>query len=142
MKNTLVILAVMLAAGVVNAGMDDRLFAMPIIGVNTNVKTYVLRGELEGIHVDVPTAGTCTVTVTSEEMTVFSKASIAADTYFSPRLALSKTDGAAATFVGGSNNTANAWYDNIPLAGPITVKVIGQAATVTNTYNVTLIYKQ
>ena len=146
MKNTgLIALAVSaFIAATASAQMADTDFAVGIVGTNTAAKTYVIRGELESIYVDVPASATNTVVVTSEQGTLFSKSSIAADAWYLPRVATHTTAGAAATFVGGTNDTANVWYSKVAMAGPITVTVTGENAALTNatTTTVTLIYRK
>ena len=123
------------------AQMDDRDYKVAVTGATTNSVSYVLRGELEAVHVDVPAGATGTVTVATSQGTVFSKAAIDADAVYFPRVALMTTAGVAATFVGGTNDTANAWYGKAPLAGPVSVTVIG-TGTNAATYNVKVIYKK
>ena len=146
MKNTgLIALAVSaFIAATASAQMADTDFAISLVGTNTAAKTYVIRGELESIYVDVPASATNTVVVTSEQGTLFSKSSIAADAWYLPRVATHTTAGAAATFVGGTNDTANVWYSKAAMAGPITVTVTGENAALTNatTTTVTLIYRK
>jgi len=146
MKNTgLIALAVSaFIAATASAQMADTDFAVSLVGTNTAAKTYVIRGELESIYVDVPASATNTVVVTSEQGTLFSKSSIAADAWYLPRVATHTTAGAAATFVGGTNDTANVWYSKAAMAGPITVTVTGENAALTNatTTTVTLIYRK
>jgi len=144
MKKALTGLAAFMATSVaLFASMEDRDFSCTVIGTQTNAVTYVLRGELEAIKVDVTAPSTGTVTVVSDELTLFSKASIAADATFLPRAATHTTAGIAATFVGGTQNVANVWYGKQPMAGPVTVTLIGEnGAAVTNNTKVTLIYKQ
>ena len=146
MKNTgLIALAVSaFIAATASAQMADTDFAVSLVGTNTAAKTYVIRGELEGIYVDVPANATNTVVITSEQGTLLSKASIAADVWYLPRVATHTTAGAAATFVGGTNDTANVWYSKAAMAGPITVTVTGENAALTNatTTTVTLIYRK
>jgi hypothetical protein len=145
MKKTGMIALLLLAfAARAGADVDGRTFAVSLIGTNVASKTYVLRGELESIYVDVPASATNTVVVTSEQGTLFSKASIAADAWYLPRVATHTTAGAAATFVGGTNDTANVWYSKAAIAGPITVTVTGENAALTNatTTTVTLIYRK
>jgi hypothetical protein len=144
MKKALTGLVAFMATSVaLFASMQDREFSCTVVGAGTNAVTYVLRGELEAIKVDVTAPSTSTVTVASDQLTLFSKASIAADATFLPRAAIQTTAGVAATFVGGTNNAANAWYDKQPMAGSVTVTLVGEnAASVTNNTKVTLIYKQ
>jgi hypothetical protein len=149
-KTGLIALAVTaFMATTVSAQIADTDFAVSLVGTNTAAKTYVIRGELEGVYVDVPANATNTVVITSKQGTLLSKASIAADVWYLPRLATHTTAGAAATFnVYSSTNslTANAqtWYSKAAMAGPITVTVTGENAGLTNstTTTVTLIYRK
>lgn len=80
------------------AGMDDQDFAMGnIVGAATNTKTYALHGTLEGVYVDITASATCTVTVASDETTLFTLAGIVADALYNPRATMHTTAGAAAT---------------------------------------------
>jgi hypothetical protein len=142
MKKLMVIAAALMVAGIgYGQQMDSHTFAVPVIATATNTSAVVLRGEVYSVKVDVAANATGTVSIATAESTVFSKASIAADATYFPLAAAHTTAGAAATFVGGTNDTANAWYRPIPLAGLVTVTVIGQSAG-TNTYNVTVVYKK
>jgi hypothetical protein len=87
------------------------------------------------------------VTVTSSQQTLFTKA-VTADGWFPLRYAMYGNTGSALTWTsyGGANNStnyANTIYDKAPLAGSITVKVVGgNGANKTNTTAVTVVYKQ
>jgi len=151
MKNTGLIAFAVFAfiAATASAQMADTDFAVSLVGTNTAAKTYVIRGELESIYVDVPASATNTVVVTSEQGTLFSKSSIAADAWYLPRVATHTTAGAAATFnTYSSTNSlvanAQTWYSKAAMAGPITVTVTGENASLTNatTTTVTLIYRK
>jgi hypothetical protein len=145
MKKGLIGLAVFAIAGASFAGMEDREFNLTVTGVTTQSVTYVLRGTLEAVNVDVTAPSTSTVTVASDELTLFTKSGIAADATFLPRAAAHTTAGAAIQFYTGNetNWTSTALYQAQPLAGAVTVTLVGQnAASVTNNTKVTLIYKQ
>lgn len=123
--------------------MDARDFELAVTGTNTTTKTYTVRGSLEAVYVAVPAgAQTGKVTVASSELTLFEQDAVAASAAFLPRAATHTTAGVAATFVGGSNNTANAWYACQPMAGPVTVTVVGQSAATNGNYTVRLIYRR
>ncbi len=122
------------------AEMDSKTYTLQAIAGATNSQTIVIRGELEAIKVDCVGASTGTVTVTTAELTAFSKATILADATFLPLTAAHTTAGVAATFVGGTNDTANPWLCKVPLAGAVTVRYIGESATTTNNVIVTLVY--
>lgn len=140
MKKISAFLVVALVAVASFADMDNRVFTIANIGTTTNSQTFVLRGKLEAVKVDVTAPATNTVTITSGELTLFSKASIAADATYLPRAATHTTAGAAATFVGGTNDTANVWYATQPMAGEVTVTVVGGCPAATNNTIVTIIY--
>ena len=132
---------VAIAALPVFADMDSKEYSLRVIGATTNSSSIVIRGELEAIKVDLTAGQTNTVRVTSGELTLFEKATIGADATYLPRAATHTTAGVAATFVGGTNDTANVWYSKQPMAGTITVRVIGESAG-TNTVVTTLIYNK
>jgi hypothetical protein len=134
-------LAVVAGGMVAIAEMDSHTFDVSVIGTATNASAVVLRGELKSVKVDVAANATGTVSIATAESTVFSKTGIAADATYFPLAAAHTTAGVAATFVGGTNNTANAWLVNQPLAGLVTVSVIGESAG-TNAYAVTVVYKK
>jgi len=141
MKRMLIIAALVAVCSVAHATMDDRYYSVTVIATATNSQSFVLRGELEAVAITIPTGSTGTVTVATQQGTVFSAAGLTASAVYFPRVALSTTAGVAATFVGGTNNVANAWYGKAPLAGPVMVTVIGQSAG-TNTYGAKIIYKK
>ena len=141
----MIMLAVFALAGASFAGMEDREFDLTVIGASTQTVTYVLRGTLEAVNVNITAPATSTVTVASDELTLFTKSGIAADATFLPRAAAHTTAGAAIQFYTGNetNWTSAAQYEAQPLAGAVTVTLVGQnAASVTNNTKVTLIYKQ
>ena len=142
MKKFLVFTIVALAGISAFAEMDSKRYTLQAIAGATNSVTLALRGELEAIKVDCVGTSTGTVTVTTAELTAFNLATITADATYLPRAATHTTAGVAATFVGGTNNAANAWYDKIPLAGDVTVRYIGESAVTTNNVIVTLVYKK
>jgi hypothetical protein len=129
------------------AGMDNVPYKVSVIASETNSATYVLRGTIESIYVDVADLSTNTVTITSDQGTIFTKAGITADTQFFPRVAGQTTAGVAYTFStlgsdsGGAttNLFTSAQYDKIAVAGPVKVTVIGQNASTTNTTTTTII---
>lgn len=136
-------------AGMAFGDMDDKLYNLTVIGAGTNTGSIVLRGTLEAVAVDVTAPSTSTVTVaTSDGRTLFTLAGIAADAVYYPRAASHTTAGGLATFnshwstnAGVTSVEAQTWYVKQPMAGPITVTLVGQNDTsVTNNTKVTLIY--
>jgi hypothetical protein len=143
MKKLFISVAVLAAlASVAGAAMDSRDYSSTLVTTAASTQSFTLRGTLNCVYVDLPTGKTATVAVATSEGTVFTKADIAADTAFYPAIPMVKAaDGAAATFVGGTNDTANAWYAKPALAGLVTVTVTPKAETTgTNTYGVRVIY--
>lgn len=137
-------------AGVSLGDMDDKLYNLTVVGSLTNSSSIILRGTLEAVVIDVTAPSTSTVTVaTSDGRTLFSKADIAADAVYHPLAASHTTVGGLATFstysVTGDVAAAHTqtWYVKQPMAGPVTVTLVGQNGTsVTNNTKVTLIYSR
>ena len=136
------------------AGMDNAVYRIQTDGANsTNSATYVLRGTVEHIYIDVPPLSTGAVTVASEHETIFSKTGIAADACYTPRKAAQTYTGAALSWTElGSNNdgpTTNVvtstqgigGSEKYAVAGDVTVTVVG-ASTGTVTYVVTIVYNR
>ena len=139
--------AFVMLAGVGLADMDSKDYNIAVIGNTTGSASYVVRGELEGVYVNVP-AGTMTgtVTVATSQETLFTRA-ITADGMYRPRVSTHTTAGAAATFNVYSNTAATAsagiaqtWYSKAAMAGLVTVTV-AQDGPGTN-WVVTLLYKK
>jgi len=129
-------------SGLALAVMDDQPFVSTVAGVQTNAQNQVLRGELYAIHFDVAASSTQTITVATARQLIFKK-DVTADGIYYPMVPLCATNGNAITFVGGTNDTANAFYGKIPLAGKVTVTVLGgNAVTSTNANTTTLIYNK
>jgi hypothetical protein len=143
MKKLALTLALALIGFAAIAGMDNKPFTGTPNGATAVTNNLVLRGELEGIHIDVTAPATNTVTVTDEYgRTLFTKSGIAADAYYGLVFAKYTSTGAAATFVGGTNDTANTVYGKAALAGKVTCVVLGANAAVSNACTVTLIVNQ
>jgi len=144
MKKLCIILAVSaLCAITASAVMDNKPFTGTPLGATAVTNSIVLRGELEGIHIDVTAPATNTVTVTDDYgRTLFTKSGITADAYYGLVFAKYTSTGTAATFVGGTNDTANTVYGKAALAGKGTCVVLGAHAAVSNACTVTLIVKQ
>lgn len=117
--------------------MDTRVYTVTSIGTNAASQTFVLRGELESLYVDVTATKTQTVAVASAFGTAFS-AAITADAVYYPRVQEQTSAGAAIT----SGSTTNTSFGKFPMAGPVTLTVTPAADTTgTNTTTVTVIYK-
>jgi hypothetical protein len=126
--------------------MDDKDFSATVAGTSTGTAAYVIRGELEGIYIDVTTATTTTQTVTlaSSQQTLYTK-DISADVWVPLRFVQYGSTGSALTYYTGNetNWTSTAVYGKAPLAGSVTLTVVGKnAASTTNTTAVKVIYNK
>lgn len=117
--------------------MDSRTFTLSHIGTNVASQSFVLRGELQSVYVDVTANKTQTVAVASAFGTALSQ-SFTADAVRYPRVQLQSTAGTDII----SGTTSNTAFGKFPMAGAITVTVTPAAnSTGTNTTAVTVIYK-
>jgi len=120
--------------------MEGRQFSVTAIGTNVASQTFVLRGELEAVYVDITATKTQTVAIATAQGTAFSR-SITADGLYFPRAQIHDSAGNAQTVVDGGANT-NKVFGKFPFAGPVTLTVTPAADTTgTNTTTVTVIYK-
>jgi hypothetical protein len=126
-----------LMAASVFAGMDDRDFSFSQLGAATSTVSYVLRGELEGVHIDVAPVTTQMITVTTAQQILYSNATVTADAWLPLRYAMVDSSGTSLI------NTTNNVYEKAALAGSVSVLVLGKnGATTTNATTVKVIYKQ
>jgi len=140
MKKLIAFILCAYAVGVAAQTMDTRVFTFSNIGTNASSQTFVLRGDLEGVYVDVTATKTQTVKVATSYATALEQ-SFTADGARFPRVQLHNSAGVAQTAVDSGSNT-NAVLGKFPLAGPVTVTVTPAANTTgTNTTTVTVIYK-
>lgn len=124
------------------AGMDTVVYTLSDIGhstASTGTATYVARGLIESVYVDVTALTTGTVTITSSSETILSK-SITADANFYPRVAGQTTAGAAATWTELGSNldgqttntiTTTKFGEKIAVAGDLTCKFVGSTPAIT-----------
>jgi hypothetical protein len=134
----------------VYAGMDTVKYTLSGIGKlasSTNSATYVVRGMVESIYCDMTALGTGTVTVASDQGTIFSK-SVTADGQYFPRAVGQTTAGATLTWGASGTNGADGvgvtytptGTEKIAVAGDVTVTLVSAVeATVTNNAVITLI---
>ena len=128
--------------GYAMATMWARTYTISVVDTASASNTFVLRGEIYGIHVDVPTGATGTVNVIhlfnddNASFTILNKASISSDTLFCPRQPAEDAAGADVTYDG-----SNEIYVPFPMAGKIKITVTGESAG-TNEYKINVIYKQ
>lgn len=145
MKKLFAILALVSLCGIAQAGMNDISVSYTLITTNSDSDTYTLRGELEGVYVNVAATKTNAVLITDEFGSTLFNAAISTDGFYPIRVPLYGTTGALITFIGGgaTNDTANTWYGKYPMAGEVTIRIAGHgASTGTNAVSATLIYNQ
>lgn len=131
MKYLALAVAFLVAVFSVKAEMDSVKFTLSTATTNVASKAYVIRGQIEGIYVDVTANKTQTVAVATAQDT-FLSASITADAMYYP-VQVGNNDSGAAT------NT----FVRFPAAGDVTVTVTPAAGTTgTNTTEVTVIYSK
>jgi len=137
------------SAGVALAGADSKLYALESVGLVTNAKTYVIRGEIEAVYIDVDTATTRTNMVYVTDpfgVVIFSNATLTADAKYYPRKQGQTTAGAALSWTeaGTQTNTVTTTYfaERFAVAGEVTATYVnvGTSTTQTNGADVTVIY--
>jgi len=119
-----------LAPLALGAGMLTRDYDVTVIGTATNSKEFVVRGYLEGIHIDAPAGATGTVSVATLGSTFFTAADAAADVVYFPVFPVHNSTG----------TVVSAEYTKWPLEGKTKVQVIGGSAG-TNTWGIGLIFR-
>jgi hypothetical protein len=133
-------LCLLVLAPVAFADMDNEPFSATVIGLATNSRTIVVRGALEAVHYDITAGSTSDVRVTSTQGTLFEKTGVIADGFWLVAAPVSSTNGTLlGAFQGAGSNTL---VRALPMAGPITVRVIGGAEIQTNSYTTTLLYSR
>lgn len=124
--------------------MNDLPVTFSLITTNSDSETYVVRGGIEAVLVDVAATKTNVILITDAVgATVFS-ATVAADAVYPIRVPVYGTTASALTFVGGgaTNDTVNSWYGVYPSAGALTIRAAGAANTTgTNSVTVKVIYR-
>jgi len=138
----------LLAVYAASGQMDSLTVTHSLITTNSATDTYVLRGEIEGVYVDVAATKTNVILITSEEQTIFS-ATVSADKYYPIAAPLYGTTGSALTesYSIWDNITnsvgTNPLYGKIAVAGDVTIRAAGAADTTgTNAVSVTVIWKK
>jgi hypothetical protein len=142
MKKVFAFLAqcLLVLAPVAFADMDSEPFTDTVIGLATNSRTIVVRGALEAVHYDITAGSTSDVRVTSAQGTLFEKTGVIADGFWLVASPISSTNGTLlGAYMGAGSNTL---VRALPMAGPITVRVIGGAEIQTNSYTTTLLYSR
>jgi hypothetical protein len=108
----------------------------------------MLRGELEGVYVDVADNKTNVVLVSAPEGTLFTK-TVSSDAFYPIRVPLYDTSGVALTethYFHGDNLTNSytvALIGKMPLADVVTIRAAGAANTTgTNSVTIKVIYNK
>jgi hypothetical protein len=135
----IVFVSMFMLAGLSLAGMDDVQFGGSVKNTSAITNAYVVRGEIGGVLVTLPTAMTCTVAITSSEGTIFSKTvgGAAGSSYYELRYPAYGSTGSALTF------DTNVVYTALSVASKVTAVTTGVApASGTNTVVVQLNVKK
>lgn len=118
----------------------DYSFTVPLATAVTN--TYVVRGAIKGIYVNVPAGKTNDIDVTTSQDTVLSVNGVTADTMYYPNVTLQNNAGASLDTDPAAANT-NLVFGNFIAAGDLTIVVDAAANTTgTNDTTVTVIYQE
>jgi hypothetical protein len=149
MKKLLTLAAIVLCASYALAGVDSVAYSLTQTRHLTNSVTYVLRGHIESIYVDIAANTTNTILVTDSYGTILTKSGITADARYNPREQAQTTAGAASTWTELGNDASGAttnavttgkFGERIAVAGPVTVALFSPAAITTNDATVTILY--
>jgi len=148
MKKLVYILAVLVAFSVTaNAELDNVSYTLTSITTNQSSSAYIVRGEIEGVIVEIPTGKTGTVTVaTASGVTLYTGSALtsATDGYVALRYPAKTSAGATITHLTGqpalANAATNIIYTKIGVAELVTATIAPAADTTgTNTYSVKLV---
>jgi hypothetical protein len=148
MKKIVYFLAVMVAFSFsAFAEMDDVSYRLSSITTNTDSAAYIVRGEIEGVIVEMPTGKTGTVSiVTASGVTLYTGTALtpATDGYVALRYPAQSSAGANLTAItaqaAAANAATNIVYTKIGVAELVTATITPAANTTgTNTYSVKLV---
>jgi len=149
MKKIAILIALVLAAISVpaHAQMDDVPYSLTSITTNQASAAYIVRGEIEGVIVEMPTGKTGTVSiVTASGVTLYTGTALtsATDGYVALRYPAQSSAGANLTTItaqaAAANAATNIVYTKIGVAELVTATITPAANTTgTNTYSVKLV---
>ena len=137
----LCIAAALAICGAAIAEMDDVQFGGSVVNTTAITNAYVVRGEVGGVLVTLPTVQTCTVSIVSSEGTIFNKTvSGAAGNYYYPlRYPAYGSTGVALGFTDSTGTITNAVVAPLAIASKATAIITRVAPTsITNTIVVQL----
>lgn len=119
--------SIILLVGVVVAGVDDVNFGGSVANTAAITNNVVVRGDIGGVLVTLPSAMTCTVAITSSEGTIFSKTvgGAAGNTYYSLRYPMYGSTGVALGYTDSTGTTTNSVYGPLSVAGKVTAVITG-----------------
>lgn len=147
MKKIIAIIAIAIAGFSAQAAMDDVTSSGTTITTAGFTNSYMVRGEVEGVIVSIPSAKTATVTiVTASGVTLYTGTALTEDTdgYIPLRYQAKGSTGSGLTWITAQASIAgaatNIIYDNIGVAELLTFTINPAANTTgTNTYSAKLI---
>lgn len=122
-------------AGVASAGTGDRPVTFSLVTTNSDTETYVVRGQIEAVLVDVAATKTNVILITDQVGATIFSATVSADAVY-PILVPTYSTTAVQNYAG-----TNAVLSRYPASGAITIRAAGAANTTgTNSVTVNLIY--
>lgn len=138
----------LVSAGSALAVMDNVVVTSSALNPGvTSTNTFVMRGTLQAVKFTVGTAAnTNTLTITAEGRTLFSLTKSTGTNWYYPHIQGHDTSGTALTATYSTwNNITNstgtyAIFGKIPVAGPITIKILNDSVIHTNTPIVELLW--
>ena len=139
MLSAAVLMAIM--ACVALAEMNDVQFGGSVVNTTALTNSYVVRGEVGGVLVTLPTVQTCTVVIASSEGTIFTKtvSGAAGNYYYTLRYPAYGSTGSALGFTDSTGTITNAVVAPLAVASKVTAIITRVAPTaITNTIAVQL----
>ncbi len=139
----IVVAAVLASVGIATATMEAQDYNFTIVAANAYTNSYILRGEVKAVEIDVAAGSTQAVVITSGQVTLFTK-TCTADARYPVLYQASTSAGVALTYVGADSPTGtNTLYTPGVVAGAVKVVATGDAnQAVTNALKVTVIYDE
>jgi hypothetical protein len=135
-----ILAAVLACASIVFASMEAQDYNFTVVAANAYTNSYILRGEVKAVEIDVAAGSTQAVVITSGQATLFTK-TCTADARYDLLYPAYSSAGAALTDAG--TTITNVIRTVGAVAGAVKVVATGDAGqTATNALKVTLIYEE
>ena len=135
MKKIFASMVVLALANAAYAGTSDRPVTFSLITTNSDTETYVVRGQIEAIEVDVAATKTNVILIADQVGATIFSATVSADAVY-PILVPTYSTTAVQNYAG-----TNAVLARYPASGDITIRAAGAAGTTgTNSVSVNVIF--